>query len=145
MVQSHGSPGRVGTLCWCTSSMRQTSAEREMPAARQSALKPALAASVQFRIRTAVPSVQRSTCVASVLHSSRGKCTLHRNSRLVTGHYQTVCKVHMRPVFRQRAQMHPVACGSMKLILTYMRVGNIHCKQTLQTAGIARLLRHCNM
>ena len=65
-----------------TSSMRQMRAEREMPAARQSAETPALAARPQLRTRTPVPSAHRSTCVASVRHSSRGKCTLRRGTRI---------------------------------------------------------------
>ena len=60
------------------------SPDREMPAARHSALKPALAASIQFRTRTPVPSVHRSTCVASVLHSRRGKCTLRAHGSMLT-------------------------------------------------------------
>ena len=58
------------------SNRRQTSTLRETPNARHMADTPALAASAQLTRRTPVPSRQRSTCVASVRHSRRGKCTL---------------------------------------------------------------------
>ena len=74
--------------CWATQARywegparapnrRQTSTLRDTPNARHMADTPALAASAQFSSRTPVPSRQRTTCVASVRHSSRGKCTLH--------------------------------------------------------------------
>ena len=77
-----------------TSSMRQMRAEREMPAARQSAETPAVAARPQLRTRTPVPSAHRSTCVASVRHSSRGKCTLYGGPGAKSGRdpKQTACR-----------------------------------------------------